>query len=713
MSDLNVDINLDELEGQLPGQDTATPPDAENLYSLNVPVFTVGLKLPEEMLTKIGVYLEKEILNVRDGDGRSRLATRWKKWRRQLEVQPEKEIKTFPWKGASNVVPPLMLSKVNVIYSKLKRSLNALVPFFIVNSKKKALAEHAIDLQTFINDLITDPKKVNLPKANRAILYGSVSLGASFVYTDWDKTILSLSKVNETLSPGSAQTPDDVEQFVTYNGPKLKVISIEDFFTQPYWSDIQTAPWIAVRSYFYYHELKALEAIGALSDVKRVLDIRSDQVSEELEDTLKYKGIEVDQPEEDISKEYEIYECFLKYDINNDGIAEDLKVIFEPTNRVILRVELNNLGMRPITRIPHLELPNQLYPMGVCQMISGTQDEAESLHNLRIDANVLHALQMRVARRGSGVRMDEEYHPGKTILVDDLDSFKAFQYPDISQSLLQGEQIAKTYAAEASGANPQMGGMDASQGNRIGATGTQFLAQEGDSVLDTVRESLSEAFTEVGLLLTLQLIQNKKELDLNSYDEGVQTRLTEVFNLRPVDFLREFSFTVQTAKLDETDAGKRENIGQVSQLYAGYVQRTNGYYNALLSLTGQIAQNDPAGQQALMAQMNSYRDLLMSSIVGETKLLEQMLDFYGIKDVANYTPYTRDMEQMNKISDQNKNDALGVDEEGRSNETGNEQAEFGPGIRGTETGPTADFGPGGVVSAGGTLPTPGSPGTGQ
>ena len=639
-------------------------------------IFMPSIELDKETEDAVRNYLKAEIDDVKTGGARASLEERWKVWLRMRDVLPAQQKKTWPWDGASNVVPPVALSKVNTIYSKLKSSFSNKKPFYVVHTPNAQLADQARAIQKYLNTLVEDPKKVNLHKKNREIIYGSVSMGATFCYVPWEKRVVNMQAgtvssgvEGEGASPRLASTS---EQLLIYNGPDVKMLRIENFLTQPYWSDIQRAPWIAIRSFYYRNELKQLEANGVFINVDQVLAVDTDQVSDVHEDELRRNRIDVADPDREESKEFELYECYVRWDVNKDGRPVDLIVVIEYETGTILRVEYNKLPLRPVVLFPHLVMPGNLYPMGVIQMIEGVQLEAEELHNMRLDNVQLALAPMRVVRRGSGVKINEEYHPAKTILVDDPEDFNVFKFPDVVPSALQAEMVAKQYASEASGANPQMGGFDQSQGNRIGATGTQFLARQGDTVLDSIREGLSEAFTELGLLFILQLMVHIDEVELIGLDATDQDNLRKALSLPLEHFMREFSFTVQSTPVDETEASKRMNIMQIKQLYTDYGQKMAGYIQQQMQMTMQnpIYQQNPQEQlQVLMRLTQRLDDAYDSVQVGETKLMEQALEFFKIDDPKDYTAYVRDIEAIREMKDQMKNDALGVDKEGRKNET--------------------------------------------
>jgi hypothetical protein len=281
------------------------------------------------------------------------------------------------------------------------------------------------------------------------------------------------------------------------------------------------------------------------------------------------------------------------------------------------------------------------------------QQEAETLHNMDIDGRHLGMMQMKVIRRGSGIDENMEYYPGKNIVVDDVEDFKTFKFDDISEGAFRAEQRASAYAREASGATAQMAGQDESEGNRIGASGTMFLAQQANTILDSVRDNISEAFSRIGFLIITQLVANNERVDYSMVSDYDANLLRECFALDIHTLPTTFKLNVKTTEMQETDQARREGYLSLWQIYSEFGQE-------MIQVAGMLGQGGmPEGMT----------DAVASYYVGKVKMMKEMLTHFQVDDVDDFLPYVRNLEIMLEQLDTQKDQQLGIDPDGNKIES--------------------------------------------
>jgi len=597
--------------------------------------------LTEDQEEEITRYLQTEIKDVEESGKRVDFLKRVDKWRRQREAQPKDKIKNYPWKGASNVTVPLALTNANGIFALLKSNLSRRIPFWQVETDDPNLKDQAAALEKLIEVYTESRQHMSLRKKNNTILYDMASLGTQFVKIPWTVDEWNFKRRG---ADGNLET---VSKKVK-NSPDLIPIRMEDFLTQAYWgADIQRAPWISHKIHLLKHELIQREAKGIFSNVDRVFETPGDDIDENREKELKRSGIEHNQQGD--STVYDIHEVYLYWDTDGDGIVEDLIIWFEPITGTILRVEYNDLGIRPIVRIPYFEIPGELYAMGTGWMTENLQDEIDTLHNMRIDGTHVSMLQMFVSRRGSGLGPNEEFFPLKHIMLDDpVNDFQVVKFPDLGYGTLQAELMSKEYADRATGsADAMMGFESKSAGTRATSSGTQFLAQQGSRVFNAISESVEDAYSEIGQIIVFQIIKNKNlfEDDINKLvPEGMIDSLKEVLKMKVEDIPGTFKFKVKTTDAEKTEDVRRQSILTLFQLYI-----TGG--EKLLQLAGMIF-----SPQANLPQ--EVKDVAVKFYIGGTKLLDEIMEFFGEDDRSDFLPYIKNLEYMMETIDSMKDNQL-------------------------------------------------------
>lgn len=77
---------------------------------------------------------------------------------------------------------------------------------------------------------------------------------------------------------------------------------------------------------------------------------------------------------EDAKKEFLLYECYVKTDINNDGILEDV-IVTVVDKQVIVRLEENTMGRHPFFVISPIRDTARLFPKrGIADLVGELQD---------------------------------------------------------------------------------------------------------------------------------------------------------------------------------------------------------------------------------------------------------------------------------------------------------------------------------------------------
>lgn len=626
----------------------------------------------EDDKKKFTEYITTEILDVRGDEGREDLVARWEKWRRQRLAVPDSATRDTPWIKASNVEPPLTMQKVQTVFAKLIAAFAVKKPPVSVTPLSPNERETADSLERFFKALAENRYGLDVRRKFKQIAYDLVSLGTAVVKVPFKVEQWSFKRTDEA---GTQQV-----SYMRHKGPAIVPIRLEDFFTRPYWKDVQRAPWIAVRYRFFFHELKQMEAQGLLMDVDKVLTVPMTEYDENLTQSLENAGIDAGSlGGGDPNREFELYECNVFWDVDGDGYPEDVIAWVEPTTGTLLRAEFNPLSVRDVEVMTYLENPDSLYGVGICQMVEGLQEEVSALHRMRLDSTQLSMLKMFVARRGSGIGPNEEFYPFKLMLLDDPGAdFRPIDFPDISQGALMGEQMAKEYADRVTGANDYMAGFnDKIVGSGATASGTTFLAGQANSILNSLLENTEQSMSTVYMLALYQMIANKKHMDLSFLDVGDQMNVNRVLSMSVEDLPTKFRFSVRTTDINKTDESRKQSFLMASQLY-------NQYGQTALQYLGMKANPQ-------LGQMPEVQELLTSMYIGQTMLAERVLEFFDVGNPQDFVPFVEHLKVQMRAMDQVRNEQVSAMKEAQRGQEG--------GIGGGTAGAAALGAPGAVGNA--------------
>ena len=604
----------------------------------------------EDEQSKFMEYICSEILDVRDGGDRSDKEAQWQEFRRIRRSKPRSKTRDTPWIKSANVESTLTQQKINAIFAKEVAAFATKKPPMRVepiSSKDSIIAE---SLERFFRGLSESKYGLNLREVQPRVFYEQVSLGTQFVKVPFLNEQWSFKRTN-----GDGAVED--VNYIRHQGPACVPIRIEDFFTRPYWKDLQRAPWIGVRYRFFQHELKQKEALGFFENIEslEVLTTYDDNKQEALEQAGISTSSLGQQPE---TSEYEIYECNVFWDVDGDGYAEDVIAWVYPETRTLLRAEYNPLSVRDIEPVIYLEDPEVIYGIGVAELLQSLQEESTTLRRMRLDGTQLAMLKMFVARTGCGLGPNEDLFPFKMLFVDDVAAdFRELTFPDVAPSCIRGEYMVKEDADRVTGASDYMTGFnDKTVGSGASVGGTMFLAQQGNSILNSILQRAEQSWTNIYMLVLYQCMANKDMVDLGWLEPADQANVAQVLSMKVEDIPTKFRFSVRTTDITKTDESRKQDFLTAGQLYNLYGQ--------------QIMQLQAAKQQTM--QNPPMAETVDSLIVGSTMFMGRLIEFFEIGDPKEFLPYVEDtrlkLRQQDMARDQQlqavKEQSIGGTEQG-------------------------------------------------
>jgi hypothetical protein len=650
--------------------------------STEVPYIPSNVFKGAEQQASFMEWITSEILDVRDGDERKQKEESWIEQRRIRRGRRQTKTRDTPWINAANVESTLAAQKVNAIYAKEVAAFATRKPPVRVSAADPAMLDKARSLENLLNYMARSRYGMNMPVVQNQLFYDQVSLGAAIVKVPFLVEQMTFKRTN-------ASGTEDVN-YVRHRGPATVPIRLEDFFTRPYWKDLQRAPWVAVRYRMFEHELRQKAALGFFDEkeLEKVFAVPLTKYDDGREADLENSRITAGSLGRTArNSEFDIYEVNAFFDVDGDGYAEDVIAWVEPETNTLLRSEFNPLSIRDYEVIPYLEDPESFYAIGICELVQDLQDEATALKRMRLDGTKLAMLKMFISRTGCGIEPNETFEPFKHFQLDDPNAdFREINFPDIAPSCLAGEELTKQEADRVTGANDYMTGFnDKVVGSGASVGGTMFLAQQGNSILNSILARAEQSIGNIYMIALYQCMANKDKLDLSFLSPEDQANVREILAYNVEDIPTQFRFTVQVTDISKTDEAKKQETLIASQLYAAYGQQ-------VLQLMGMIpsgAQNAPVIAQKLA--------------VGGTEMVSRILEKAGIEDPQTFLPYMGDLELQLQAIEQAK--VAQVQQAKGQVNGGQGQGFVGQGGVGGQAAPMAG---GGGFGAPGFGPTPGA-----
>jgi len=574
----------------------------------------------EDARKKFVTYIMGEMDKARSNlEGRFR---KLKKWRRVRAGIPEVAIKNKPIPNASNVVTPLTMWLVNTIYGELYNTF-ALNEFWMIKSyyKDDELIKKAEVLTKWFNLIWTSPTDVDAHSKNNTIHYDMCSLGTCHVkYPYVTKEWKFMGQSEGGLDMPTTVTSHDGLDLITY--PE------EDVLFPAGAMNFQDSPWVSFTDHFYKHDLEMLAASGIFNG--EALEIIGDGSGDQDANMEGRKQVSRDLgiSFEDADGLYSVAEVYSFWDVDGDGKPEDIVVSIHLASGTVLREDFNRIGRRPCGTAKYGFVPYQLPGMGICQMADHMQDETDATHNQRIDNNKFANNAAMQARRGAGIKPNEQVYPGKVFMVDEIGDISPIEMGRMQFGSIVEENLATSYAQKATGVSEIMQGFaDSTLKSRDTAQGQMLRLQQGKGMFAAVVDNSRDFYREMGLIMMYQNIHHRqdvmdKERKLQRLSEDDLNVLEAVLNIPIQDIPLKFQFTVRTRNIEETRDVQRNNLMMLTQLVAQYSDRF--FQKAMMLDNPQIPVPDLAKQ------------ILLKDMESSTRIISEILELINIDNTDDY-----------------------------------------------------------------------------
>jgi hypothetical protein len=567
------------------------------------------LNLSEEVEHRLSLWLHEEIHNARAE--KQPLIDDWKKWQEQYWAKPKSEVKNWPFPKAANIVIPLTATAVEAVHARLLNTLFTAEPFFSIRPRSAEWIEPAPKVEAWFQTEIENPNSINMFRFSSESLMELCKLGTCVGKSGYDRVVMKSLRSYE----GGHEEDVWVER---RNGAVLDYLPIANFLIRAADWDPQSAAWVGEEHRFTWGELKRMALAGRI-DPDKLEEIRTHWTSSRSE-TAGDPG-EYDRKIDELSKtepiwhdEFKLQEIWCRFDVDGDGIDEEIVLDFHWKTMTLLSVRYNWYSdlHRPYRGCPYVPVEGRFWGIGIGKQNEQFQEEITTMHRQRLDNATLANMGMVAVKKNTDYGPDEPIFPGKMWMLDDPSKdITPFKLSEVYPSSFSNESVTLNYSEKRTGVNDMILGQE-SGGTPGTATGDLARLAEGnkrfDAVLKNVRRWLSQLGTD--LLANYQQFgdQDRHWVILGEDGQWVE----QVLSL-PSQLVRDGAIVEVTA----TDSITNREVNQQHML--GLMQMLERYYQGQLQLASML---DPqlAAQVAQMA------------MIASTEATKRLLETFDIPD---------------------------------------------------------------------------------
>lgn len=464
------------------------------------PMIPPEIEMTEEQEARLIKYLDYELsmCETERWNQIDKFARLKEKYRTKFPEFP----KNFPIPNSSQIVIPIIKTQVNALTARLFQTVMAADPLASVRTDDPDYQNFAYDYECFLKRY--DEEKLDMEEVLDTALTECIKLGTSVV--EVSRFVDERKIVSYDIQTGYQQKQKEL-----YNGPVVWNIPIEDFWIRVAYQDVQKAPWCGSEHRKYWSEIKDMALSGEL-DHEQIDKIwnRVNSNTDVPKTVRKDEEIEKTQPHD--RQDYCLYRLFVRWDVDGDGVDEDLLVWFERSSRTLLRRRFNPYrdNRRPFEIFRYIKIEHRFYAEGMAEMLEMLQEEISSLHNQRMDSNTINMLKMILTGKAiQGLRPGDPLWPGKIIRVPSTtDIRRDVSVLDLGTSIRdtsRDEMLSNNYVSQ------------------VGGQGEAALGQAQPV-------SRTTAAAQLSLLEELNRRFDKTLKGFRKTIRGIHTQLTDLFN---------------------------------------------------------------------------------------------------------------------------------------------------------------------------------------
>src|SRR3990167_293984 len=295
--------------------------------------------------------------------------------------------KNFPFKNCSDVRVPLIRTLKETLHSNVWASFDLEEPFDVLPVGLEDV-EKARKVRKFLNWQFTN--EIDFEQMLDGILDHCLVYGHSVVKT----TYLKEARINKVQGEGGMQSTPEV----TFDGIKTHLIDPEQFLFPPYacHDDVQDLDYVIheipmtssdIRRRMASAQYRQVKLDAPKSSGNNYTDVAIQNVKNKHVGTYSFdKGTDA---HGSAARHHKVIEWYGFYDIDEDGIEENIMVTMLHDSREILRLVVWDIS-RPFVIVRFSPLVNSPWGESIADLIGQINEELNTLHNQRVDAVTLN-----------------------------------------------------------------------------------------------------------------------------------------------------------------------------------------------------------------------------------------------------------------------------------------------------------------------------------
>lgn len=561
---------------------------------------------------RLGDILATDIVDVLDQElvHQEQFVKNIERWQRQFKGR--KEDKASPYGGASNVHVPITRWLTETVLVRVIDAIFSQQKVWIVRPKSPENYDLSVQLEDALDWWQKDI--ADFRKAIFSPLLQCMKIGTGVVKVDYERKQRLVYRHasekergdnNKTKYITKAGNQLIKEPVTVYDGPVIIPVPREDWVISSDSTEIQGSFLCGFRTRLRKPQILARARSGYYTIEDEDLEkLTSDEIPAVKQARLKdsYKD-----RDESRDEGIEVWELWLRYDVDGDGEEDDIVVVFHKNSQVILKATYNPYfhGYRPFKNLVFNPVEFTFDGDGICSILEKMQNEIDTIHNQRIDRMNQINGPVYIRRTGS-MPKTVTIHPGAMIDVDDIEtSIRELAHHGDYPSTERLEQLVVHYMQQVIGVSPAVMGQSIAE--RPVARDTLALIQEANKKFKFGIDNLRKCIEEIGMMVLESFAQYSPTL-VYSNEQGEAEKTLEF----PFEYIRDGVNVKLMASSEVMNTESQREIDlTLWQLLTDYSVKMAGLAQQLLD-----PQVPPPFKKLLMEMASSAEKLMKRTLRG-------------------------------------------------------------------------------------------------
>ena len=529
-----------------------------------------------------------------------------------------------PFVGASDLEMPLTAIHTDPVYADFMQTLHMPQDFWSIVGKRPDTVDVAKPLQQYLS--LVERNFIQMRKVNKRSFLDMIIHGTC-IYKD--------HIIHERHRVATFDEGGRPYKTVTRYQPAVQHVPLQDFIIPAYAWDIDAdapngpAPWVSHRFYLTKGEFsaKAKAPEGFLPDYDPAAVSKVMRWDQDIEDPLREEQEREDSYQPWQNLKITLHEVWARFDVDGDGLEEDVVVVFHYDSRTILRATHNPFlhGKRPFeagSYLPGLGF----YGLGLAEQDEWAQLASSRILNAVIDNALLSNSIMLSVPQGMNMHADESIYPGRVWYTAQGERVQGIQMGRPVPGMYQLLNMFSQWSEQRTGVSELRQGNVSQLPGRTPATTILSVLQEGNKRFDMILGNMREGtFANIGERMLQNLAQISKQDDrwvklaheaLGPVDGDT---IAGVLRAEPAEVAEAFGVSVTATSSQTNREIEKQNLNGLGQ----YLGQT---YPMLL----QFAQG--IGDPALL------QETMRAGFMGTVEMQKRMLEAYDIQNAEVYVP---------------------------------------------------------------------------